>query len=79
MHNQTEYHSQLQSYAEVIKRKQIKGITEDMNLSNNTRQTNDLLTDLSYDWSIGIKVIFKIRGYYISYSNISVNHKEVTV
>lgn len=62
--------------AELKKLKQIKGINGDMDLLDEFRQANDLLTDLSYDWSIGIDAIFKIWGYYILHADISTEQKE---
>lgn len=77
MYNQTEYHIQLKATLQEFKRlKQLKGIAGDMDLSDEIRKANDLLTDLSYDWSIGIDTIFKMWGYYILHSNISTAQKE---
>ena len=61
---------------ELKKLKQLKSITGDMDLLDEIRKAYNLLTDLSGDWSIGIKEIYKIWGYYILHSNTSKKEKE---
>ena len=73
----SKYKSQIIVIIENIKElKQLKSINGDMDLSDEIRKVNDLLTNLSYDWSIGIEAIFKIWGFYILHSGISTEQKE---
>lgn len=61
---------------ELKKLKQLKGISGDMDLLDEIRKEYNLLTDLSYDWSIGTEEIYKIWGHYILHSNASAKEKE---
>ena len=61
---------------ELKKLKQLKGISGDMDLLDEIRKAHDLLTDLSYDWNIGIEEIYKTWGYYILHSHIPEKEKE---
>ena len=48
--------------------KLFKSISGDMDLLDEIRKANDLLTDSSCDWRIGIEEIYKVWGYYIIHS-----------
>lgn len=76
-YGRTEYLSQLKVVIQELKKlKQLKGIAEDMDLLDEIRKVNDLLTDLSCNWGIGIQEFYKIWGYYILHSTISIEEKE---
>lgn len=77
MCDSNQYLDQLKVVLQELKRlKQLKNISGDMDLLDEIRKAYNLLTDLSYDWSIGIEEIYKIWDYYILHSNVSEKEKE---
>lgn len=75
--NQQNYFDRFKTVILELKQlKQFQGINGDMDLSDEIRKINDLLTDLLYNWGISTEVILKAVGYYILHSEDSIEQKE---
>lgn len=75
--NRTEYLEQLRKVIKEMKKlKEIRRLNGDQDALDEIRKVTEIFTHIDYDFSVGVREIHKIWGYYILNSGVSDKEKE---